>query len=664
MIEALVVSAMTLACLGKGAVLMRILRVAPFLGRAEQWTWAFAIGYGVLGWLLFFVGVSGALNGPVLVAVVGVGLLGLVTFPGNLKAAVAENSSAPWDAWERLLLACVILSLGMDLLEGLSPPADGDSLAYHFALPKQFLEAGRIEFVPRAFDGAVPLLIQSTYMPALGLGGERALTLWTMVLGWAGGGLVYGLMRRFLNRRWALAGCLLVLTTPAILYGAGSGQVEVRMALFAGVAAFSVAEARRGGLVRFAVLGGLAAGFTAASKFTGPIFVLACGLAILFHRRWLMQGLAFAGAALVAGGQWYFWNWLHTGDPVFPLLFNWLGPEGYPYWDAAHQALVKDTLFKAEQVMRVDLLHLFAYPFVATFAGQGVLEAGRTGLGPLGVLALPFAAAAAWRFRSSLRRSSLWPVAAILAIFYLVWFMTGSSQRVRHLVPLYPLLVIVVLTAAEHWARASRMLRPLSGLVALVLLLQLAGQAVFSVSFARHVFSGESRQAFLHRSVTHHDVVPWINANLSKQDRVLVWQRWLNYLFEAPYFYAHFATEVQVDVNPEADDPLRLLAQLRSQGITHLLSPHRKDETPATAPPAKGLFLWRALEKMGCLERVAEVDTQGMGSRTLPHLVHAPTVTVVLKVRSDACPPALSPEGELVRSPSENPAPEAIDSPR
>ena len=79
------------------------------------------------------------------------------------------------------LLAMLAFVLACDLCEGLAPPADADSLAYHFALPKQFLSAGHLQFVPRAVDGAVPLLPQMTYLVALGLGGERAMTLWTMV---------------------------------------------------------------------------------------------------------------------------------------------------------------------------------------------------------------------------------------------------------------------------------------------------------------------------------------------------------------------------------------------------------------------------------------------------------------------------------------------------
>src|SRR3546814_20281685 len=73
-----------------------------------------------------------------------------------------------------------------DLLEALSPPADADTSAYHFALPKYFVQLGGLEFVPRAVDGAIPMLIHMPYVPVLALGGELALTLWAGISGWAG----------------------------------------------------------------------------------------------------------------------------------------------------------------------------------------------------------------------------------------------------------------------------------------------------------------------------------------------------------------------------------------------------------------------------------------------------------------------------------------------
>jgi 4-amino-4-deoxy-L-arabinose transferase-like glycosyltransferase len=608
-----VVVLQTLACLGLGTAVLGLFRVANTLGRGERLTWAFAIGFGVLGWPTFFLGIAGRFSTAPMLILLVVGACGTVLLRRSPAPAGPQDPAPSMGAIDYALMAALAIALGFGLLEALAPPSDGDTLAYHFALPKQFLEAGRLEFVPRATDGAVPLLMHMTYVPVLGLGGEPALTLWTMVSGWTATAMVYTMTRRHLDRRWSLAAALLFLTAPAVVYGSGSGQVEVRNALFVMVAALAVAQAIHTGLLRYAAVAGLAVGFYMAAKYTGLFFAAACGLTVLLQRRWFAHGAVLTACALVAGTQWYAWNWVHTGDPVFPLLFDLLDYKDGSFWDAAHHQSFLRIMFDSERAVPGNPFWLLAYPFVATVAGYPVFESGRTGLGPFVLLILPFALAALWRFRRRLALSPLWPVALIVLMFYLLWFFAGSSQRIRHLLPLYPLLLAGALIAAHRWAAATASLRPLAAAVLATVSLQLAGHGVFALNFARHVFSAESRDAFLSRTVWNYAPVPWINANLDPSDRVLQFDRQLNYLFQVPVFYAHVTLDARVDVLPGADDPGRFLSQLRRQGVTHLLV----SVAGAESGPARGPLLWRALVEKGCAEPVRDFTTRTIGSRTL-----------------------------------------------
>lgn len=600
-----VVACQILACLGYGMVVLRLVGVAGTLTRAEHFTWSFALGFGVLGWLVFFVGVAGLAAPLPLGVVVAVGAAAMFAFRGAPRKAAEGNASA-WAAADRVLVALLAVILAFSLAQGLSPPTDGDSLAYHFALPKQFLGDGRVTFVPRAMDGAIPLLPHMTYMTALGLGGERAMTLWSMASGWMAAALLFTLARRFLDRRWALAVAVAFLGTPAVVYGAGSGQVEVRNALFAMMAAFAVATALGTGLLRHAVLAGLAAGFFMAGKYLGLQYAFACGLVLLMQRRWFVHGAAFTLAALVAGGQWYVWNWLHSGDPFFPLLYGLVPYADPTHWDAAHAADLQAMIRDDERAVPIGLGWLLAYPFVATLAGKPIFESGRTGFGPLVLLALPFALAGLWRFRRRIAGHPLLPVAAIVAIFYAEWFLMGSSQRLRHMLPAYPLVLLAVMVAARKAASA----RPLAAAIGLTLAVQLGGQAVFAAGHLRYLASDESRDQFYERSVGGYAPIPWINANLGPADRLYMVLRSANYLVDVPIFYAHFVQEAQVDVSPRATDPRRFYAQLRAVGATHLL-------VAEADGPAVGLMLWKGLRDIGCLDRVRGFRTRFLGSRAL-----------------------------------------------
>ena len=629
MIAPLIVALQTLCCLGLGAAILRLFGVSESLDRGARACWSFALGAGVLGWLLFPAGVLGLFDGTALALLLAAGACGVIFLRRPSSAIVGPR----FDRVQWALLGLIGVAAAFDLLEGLSPPADGDSLAYHFQLAKRFLAAGRLEFVPRALDGAVPLLVQMTYVPALGLGGEGALTLWTFVSGWGLVALFYTVCRRHLDITWSLAATLVLVTTPAMVFGAGSGQVEARLAMFAAIAAIAAASALGTGSLRFAALAGLAAGFFMGGKYTGLFFVAATGVVLLAGRGWLVRGAVFAGAALVAGGQWYGWNWYHTGDPVFPLLFEWLDYGNGGYWDADHAALLQTAFFGEEQAVAKNPLWFLLYPFVATLAGPWQFESGRTGFGPYVLLILPLALAGLWKFRDRVARSQLAPNAVIVVVFFALWFFIGSSQRVRHLLPVLPLLLLLVSTAARKWCDGPERLRQMAAAVALTVAVQLAGHGLFGLNFARHVFAGESRDSFLRRNVPDYVAVQWINAHLRPSDRVFLTIRNLNYLIDIPIYYSHYASEALIDIRPAAYDPARFHRQLGNQGVTHLLV---TEENPPAGTVAFGRQ-WRGLMRMGCTETIRRFEIEPFASRTLPTLLKGIKWNLVLGLKDRAC---------------------------
>ena len=619
------------ACVGFGTVVLRGFGVIGDLSPGERLTWSFAIGYGVVGWLLFFMGVAVLFQPAALTGLLIAGVLGLVALWGIPAVAAKPKDSSRWGLFDGVLIAALAAALVFDLAEGLAPPADADTLAYHFALPKLFIEVGRLVFIERAMDGAVPLLNQMTYIPVLALGGEKALTLWAMTSGWGATALLYTVSRRFLDRRWSLAIAIIFLTTPAVVYGGGSGQVEVRNAMFVMVAAFSVARAVTTGHLRHAGLAGLAVGFFMAGKYIGLLFALACGIAILFQRQWFRHGLVLTAIAFVAGGQWYLWNYIHAGDPFFPMLYGVLDYSAVSFWNAEHHAGLQKLFEEFERGVSTNVLWLMIYPFVATFSGLRQFESIRTGLGPFIMLALPFALAGAWQFRDRLRNHPLLIVVVIAVLFYSLWFLIGSSQRVRHLTPVLPLALLALTFAAHRWAQNRSQIKPLMAAVVVTLGFQLAGHGVFGLNYVRHVVSGETRQAFLQRNVHSYRVATWVNANLTQTDRLYSIYRHLNYLLDVPYYYAHVQQEGVIDIRPEADNSRRFLEQIDNLGISHLLV----GGDPALVTPTNGLLQWRPLLAANCLDMVSEIETLSIGSRALGTAV--PGKAYILKRNAAAC---------------------------
>ena len=181
---------MIVSSLGFGLLTLALSGADRFLQSAlERATFGFVLGMGVLGWLLFFPGVFGVFMPPVFWGVLAAGVAAFVFRIGSLKETV---SPAPPQRLDLMLYCALAVVAGFDLLEAIAPPADADTLAYHFALPRDFTADGQISFVARAVSGAIPLLLHMTHTVALATGGEQALTLWTAVSGWAPGLLLAG----------------------------------------------------------------------------------------------------------------------------------------------------------------------------------------------------------------------------------------------------------------------------------------------------------------------------------------------------------------------------------------------------------------------------------------------------------------------------------------
>jgi hypothetical protein len=616
--------------LGLGHVFMRFAALHALWPPLTQHMAAFATGVGIVGWLVFILGLIGWITLPVFLVLGVLASAGIMFRARPNPALVAKNADTGWiAAWSALALFLFLL----DTLRASAPPTDADSLAYHFSLPREFLEAGRVFFTPRAVDGAIPLLQHMSYTFALGMGGERAMTLWTMVTSWASAGVLFVLARRHLSREWALITALLFLTTPAVIYGSGTGQVEIRGAAFVLTAFLAAVDARRLDHVGLSVLAGVAAGFFAGSKYTGLMFIPLIGLVLVIQKRWFVHGLAFSIAALGAASPFYIWHWWNTGDPFFPVLYGLV--EYWPDvpWNSDANAAFRHWTGVTEKAYPATLLWAGIYPFLATLFPSPTIESGRTGLGPVALLLLPTALTGAWIFRERLRRSPLLIAAFLCCGFYFIWFLFGASQRVRHYVPIYPLLLLCFIAATVAAAKTiPSLLGPVKAVAAGVLVFQTAISVLFTVNPSIYLLTNEPREEYLRRTVPLYDIARIANSNLAPTSRLLHNQRPLNYLLSVPYFFGHHVTDARIDYAEHANDPARLWRQLIAQGITHWLI----DPDPGRdAGPA---YLASRLQALGCIKEAFNGDALSFSSRMSANISSKSTSFKIYAVDIASCP--------------------------
>ena len=163
--------------------------------------------------------------------------------------------------------------------------------------------------------------------------------------------------------------------------------------------------------------------------------------------------------------------------------------------------------------------------------------------------------------------------------------------------------------------------------------IQGAAHSINALNFLRYITTSETRSDFLNRNVAGYQAVQWINSHLKPSDKVLIYNRNLHFLVEVPTYYAHVVTESLVDLRPEANDPLIFDKQLRTLGITHLLTPPFGG---LGAPPA-AMQMWQPLVKLGCARAISNFDFQAIGSRTFQRLAEPKEKQFLIQIGRKPC---------------------------
>ena len=623
--------------LGAGSMAVHVSGIRKTITFNEDLAISLTLGTGLIGWLMFFPGVMGYLTPPVITSIVIVPCLGIIPLWRQFQANKDDRPRSPFSLIEKVLVSGLAIVISFDLLEAYAPQADADTMAYHFGTPSLFLLHGAIEFIPRAIDGGIPLLQQMGYAAALSLGGEFTTNLWLAVTGWTVGAMTFIVTLRLTSRSWALAITLLVMTTPAIVYGAGTGQVETRAAAYVIIAAYAIYIAIKEEHLGFIWIAAIATGLFFGTKYTGLLLGFACGIVLLMRGRDRFKyATLFSIVTLAVGAQWYAFNFYHSGDPVFPILWGVVDyPVNFP-WTDAQSDRVRDLYDQFESPVAKNIIWFFLYPFVATLDPLSQFEASRVGLGIIWLLLLPLAIQGAWGMGRRFFRSPSAIFITICLIFYAIWFFFGPSQRVRHLLPIYPLLLIAFASlsyqAVLHWRILSI---PCSIAFIVVALIQIGGQSIGSLKYIEYALSKTSPAGFLRNNIVGYDVVTELNALLGKNDRVLVTNRQWLYQLKVPYFYAHPDLQSEVSLRTNVDDPNMFLTQLRKKSITHVVAIPPNLDNPSKDRSLQ-IFI-KILHSNACAHIVRQLVVPQWASRTLKSSKQQTQNFIIYKITPNTC---------------------------
>ncbi|MBS1722233.1 MAG: glycosyltransferase family 39 protein [Armatimonadetes bacterium] len=414
-------------------------RFFPRLDPAEQLGLGGVLALGTSGLTILFFGLLGVVSPLVLLVPVLLCLaLGGKQDWRKFKFAGGSSLNA-LPIVIGALVACIAVLAPSDM-------RDWDALAYHLAVPKLWIESGRIGFVEGIHHSNFPFTADMLYLPGLQWGGESGAKAFSLVWLLTGSLAIFGLARRWYGERAGLWASLVFVGCPVVLWESGTGYIDVAHGVFAGLAVLYFADALRGEDSRSWWLVGLSLGFAMGTKHTGlqTFGALALvGAITLFRKkdgeRPAWKGLAIAlGLAVLVASPWYAKSVAYTGNPVYPFFYKQLGGRDWDAWRSEIYTNEQKTFGVGASPLMLGhaVLGLAYQPGRYVNPGQG--EGRGFPTGAIGFVGLAAGILWAASGRAGPREKA---VLAAVGLSLLAWFLL--SQQSRYLTSvLVPLAVL------------------------------------------------------------------------------------------------------------------------------------------------------------------------------------------------------------------------------
>jgi 4-amino-4-deoxy-L-arabinose transferase-like glycosyltransferase len=539
-------------------------------------------GLGFAGLVTFFLGlIPGGLRlGPWLMLILAViGAAHLIKKIPTLHPRITMPNGLHW-----LFPAGIAVAALWSLVGVLAPSdmLDWDSLAYHLAVPKLWLEAGQMVEIPFIHHSYFPFVVDNLYIWGLSWGGQHGAKAFSLVHLLLGACSMFGLARQRFSAKAGWWAALAFTGTPVVLWLSGTAYIDVAHGLYAGLgvifAAFFVEKPEAKG---YLWISALCLGFAAASKHTGLQTIFAVGLVVfvlISRKSSLRVGLSYAATlgvlAVVIASPWYIRNTILTGNPVYPFFYERLGGR---HWDERRAEIYRNE----QQTFGVGRAEAGRDPLAIGHAilglayqpGRFVNPGQEAGLGtPLGAVGVPVIASLllglVWRRRGAFEAAIL----GAAGISLLMWFFL--SQQSRYITSLAPPLLLLGAGIAVRK-------RPLAGkegtAIAWMMGIVLACQFLYTLWMVRALRANDQLQAVLGRvSVQEYQraTIPFYEPSFTINEavadgKVALYDEVFGYLLDVPYFWANpgHSTLIPYYEMTSAED---YAVGMRELGFTHV----------------------------------------------------------------------------------------------
>lgn len=599
------------ACAGCGRLAGKLWR-GKWDCSTERFVIDTALGAGVMSLVLFVLGIAQLFTRPVVMVALVLPVTALIVLMvrrSRPDSPEAVEDGVDTDHWRHvgsvvpvvrgnrrdlspcrilcwLLFAVLLLAV---LIPAAAPPtmSDWDSLAYHLAVPKLYVEHGGIYNITIMSHANFPFLIDLLYVPAVMLNMPEAARILNVFFSALLIALIALIAARHFHPKAATLAALGIAGMPIVLFLATTAYIDLATALYTVLGIHFLLNYLDTREHRYIVGSAIAAGFAASTKMTGlaaiPLILawLLVDRFVTVRRLEWKPAMLFALVASVVCSPWYIKSIIYTGSPVYPFFYGVFGGRGWSAELASHYTY-QQSLFG----MGHDFGMLLMLPWNLAFHSAAFYDRPGLFVGPLFLIAVPLLFVAKYNCRK------LIGLLGFFAAYLGIWF--GLTHQSRYLIPGFAVLSIIVAAVAyadERFKAARAALGVVLVLTAAFGVITLWPAIVHS---APVVFGFETRESFLNRSLDVYPAQQFMNRHLPADARVAFLGDTRGYYLDRDYVWADWGHSLEFSRRYSSAE--EMAGYLKSRGITHVMINHgffakrEKDTEPYYSAMESGVF--------------------------------------------------------------------------
>jgi len=572
MIDVLVLIMLNIVALSVGRRLFRIFHV-DFTSFGQEIVFSLGLGLGVLAHITFLIGILGGLYSWIFYLILFLALIVLhrdvIELFREIFFKIKSTSHKKYSKLAILLCGVLLITILMNLIAAFAPPSEADTMAYHFAVPKLFIKKHEIFYIPN-LTANMPMNQHMLYLLGMLLKSDVLTALIIFVEGIFFVLAIILFCRRYLSVKTGILAATILYTVPLITNIASSGSVEIGLTLFTFLGFWAFFEWTQSRDIKWLIIAAVFVGFAIGTKYYGPISLISFGAIIIFDlslsrelrfKQALMSLAIFGAVAVIVGAPWYIRNLVNIGNPFHPAFYGIFGGRD---WSAELNHYFKLIIQNEKRPLGDSFLKFILVPWDFTINGEKY-NAGRIGYGPV---FLAFCPAIPLLFLRKGSRRLYGYILLFSLVFSAVWFWM-AFQRARHLLPIMPGISIVISGVIIHClGHGVKLLKYATvTFIGVALLLNLGINIVFNSQFVPVVLGIQAKDEYLTSQLWNYKDVLWINANLSKEDRLLLRNRTICYYLEIEYFNDSYQGRIDWINIKSVDELVKILHDMK---ITHL----------------------------------------------------------------------------------------------